>query len=893
MTMKQILLVPALLITQFFAIAQVPGGAPSGGMQAGKSMPEPPAIGSVTGKLLDSNGKAIAGASIAITGMRMDTATRKFRQVLLKSSVTRSNGSFKVDELPIAGPLTLKISAMGFLALEKTFSIMEMPSGSNRAMAPAGAVMPPPSGAMPGAGMAAMDMEKDLGKLVMKVDEKELQNIVITASKPGLKMDIDKKVFNVEKNIVSAGGTAVDVMKNVPSLNVDIDGNVTLRNASPQIYVDGRPSTLTLDQIPADAIESVEVITNPSAKYDASGGNAGILNIVLKKNRKSGYNGNLSLGVDKRGGVNAGLGLNVRQGKFNFSANGFMNQMKQRSTGETHFTDLLSNPNLMVDQYTQGRNGGGFIFGKLGVDYFATDRSTISVGLIRVHGSMKPTETLYSDSAFQDGTYKSYSERNTSTERVFNATGLNAGFKHLFARKGEEITADINYFSGRMESEALYATTVYPQKGELAMQDIRQRILGTGDNQFITMQTDYVRTLNKGAKLEAGLRAQLRSMSSTQGNYVYDPGSGQYVQVPNASVNYTNTDDVYAAYLSYSGSVKDFGYKLGLRAERSNYDAELLDTKQNFGNSYPISLFPSVFLSQKLKNKQELQMSYTRRVNRPWFLQLMPFIDSSNQLNWTVGNPDLKPEFTSSIEASYSKTFKGNHSMLISAYYKHTDNLITTVLDTISMGNGNTHPVTTYINAASSYLAGLEFTSQNPVAKWLDLNTNLNIYQSKINAENEGISQDAIWSWFAKFNATFKLPRQFNVQFSGTYQSKTNSPVNNFGGGMGGPPMGGGSRSTAQGFIGANYGFDLAVKKSFLKDQAASVTLAISDVFSTRVNYQSISSPLYLQESYRWPDSPMFRLTFGYRFGKMDMSLFKRKNMKGESEGMQGAMQMQ
>jgi outer membrane receptor for ferrienterochelin and colicin len=318
-----------------------------------------------------------------------------------------------------------------------------------------------------------------------------------------------------------------------------------------------------------------------------------------------------------------------------------------------------------------------------------------------------------------------------------------------------------------------------------------------------------------------------------------------------------------------------------------------LDTKQNFGNSYPISLFPSVFLSQKLKNKQELQLSATRRVNRPWFLQLMPFIDSSNQLNWTVGNPDLKPEFTSSIEASYSKTFKGNHSILVSAYYKHTDNLITSVLDTISIGNGSTHPVTTYINAQSSYLAGLELTSQNTITKWFDLNTNLNIYQSKINAENAGISQDAILSWFAKFNATFKLPKQFNVQLSGTYQSRTNAPVNNNTGGMGGPPMGGGSRSTAQGFIGANYGFDLALKKSFFKDQAASVTLAISDVFSTRVNYQSINSPLYLQESYRWPDSPMFRLTFGYRFGKMDMSLFKRKNMKGESEGMQGAMQMQ
>ncbi len=869
--MKQLLFSLGILLGTLAAAAQGTTGAPPAAMQMGKAMPAPPAIGTVSGKLTDSMGKSINGASVVVTGMKMDTATGKFKQVLLKAGTTRSNGSFKLEELPVAGPLILKITAMGYKPLERQFSIMDMPAAG----AP-GAMSRPGSGAAPSPGGAMPDMDKDLGKLVMRVEEKELQNIVITASKPGVKMDIDKKVFNVEKNIVSAGGTAVDVMKNVPSLNVDIDGNVTLRNATPQVYVDGRPSTLTLDQIPADAIESVEVITNPSAKFDASGGNAGILNIVLKKNRKSGYNGNLSLGVDKRGGINAGAGINVRQGKFNFSANGFMNQMKNRSTGETHVTDLLSNPNLLVDQYTNGKNAGGFTFGKFGADYFATDRSTFSIGIIKVRGSMKPSETMFSDSAYSNGDYISYSERNTSTDRVFDATGFTAGFKYLFPRKGEELTADANIFDGRMESDALYTTQVYSQKGGTMDEEIRQQIQGTGGNRFVTLHSDYVRPFKSNGKLEAGVRAQLRTMTSLQSNYAYDAASGEFVQVPGASVNYKNKDNVYAAYLSYGGSVGNFGYKAGLRAERSDYDAELTDTKQTYGNSYPISLFPSIFLSQKLKDRQELQLSYTRRVNRPFFLQLMPFIDSSNQLNWTMGNPALQPEFTSSIEASYSKAFKGNHNILASVYYKQTDNLITTVLDTVSTGDGTTHPVTTYINAESSYMAGVEFTSQNQVTKWLDMNTNVNIYNSKINAEGSGVPNDAMWSWFAKFNASVKLPKQFTVQLSGTYQSKTNTPVNNFGGGGpgGGGPMMGGSRTTA-------------------KENAASVTLAVSDIFSTRVNYQYTNNDLYLQEAYRWPDSPMFRLTFAYRFGKMDMSLFKRKNMKGESEGMQGAMQMQ
>src|SRR5207253_5872412 len=163
-------------------------------------------------------------------------------------------------------------------------------------------------------------------------DLQQLTGVIVSASSSRLRMDIDKKVFNVDQNIVSTGGTAVDVMKNVPSVNVDIDGNVTLRNAAPQIYVDGRPTTLTLDQIPADAIQSVEVITNPSAKFDASGGNAGILNIVLKKNKKTGYNGNIMAGVDSRGGGNLGGNFNVRQGKINLSAAVMTNARKDKAT---------------------------------------------------------------------------------------------------------------------------------------------------------------------------------------------------------------------------------------------------------------------------------------------------------------------------------------------------------------------------------------------------------------------------------------------------------------------------------------------------------------------------------------------------------------------------------
>jgi outer membrane receptor protein involved in Fe transport len=584
--------------------------------------------------------------------------------------------------------------------------------------------------------------------------------------------------------------------------------------------------------------------------------------------------------------MNAGASLSVRQDKVNFNVAGFGNQMKNWSAGETHLVDLLANPNLLVDQYSQGRMNGGFIFGKAGLDYFATDRSTFSFSLIKVRGEMSPTEMMRSDSSLSDGTYLSYSERTSNTERIFNATGVQFGYKYLFPRKGEELTADVNTFQGRSETGQYYDTYVYDAKGGSYYGEQHQQILGEGTNRFTTIQTDYVRPLNNNkGKIEAGLRAQLRSLTNTQSNYFQTSG-GEFIKIPNASSNYENYDNVYAAYLSYKGSVKNFGYQVGLRAESSDYKGTITDTQEEFSNRYPLSLFPSVFLSQKLKNSQELQMSYTRRVNRPFFLQLMPFIDSSNQAFWTQGNPSLKPEFTNSLEASYSKTYKGKNNFLASIYYKHTTGLITTILDTVTVGNGNTHPVTTYINANSSYMAGLELTSQNYFTKWWDMNTNVNIYNSKIDASSAGINNEALWSWFAKFNSNFKLPKNYTIQVSGTYQSRTNQPVST-GGGFGPPGMNM-SQSSAQGYVKANYGFDLAVKKSFLKNNAASLTISATDIFQTRWTHSYTYAEFYERESVRWPDSPMFRATFNYRFGKMDMNLFKRKNMKAEGESMQG-----
>jgi ferric enterobactin receptor len=867
--MKKILFVLAGMFSMLIASAQKPAGAAA-----------PPAMGRVYGKLVDSAGKPVRDASVMILQSRLDTLTKKRKDVLLKGVTSTNIGEFNIEGLPIFGPLKLTISSTGFKPVTQTITFqMKAPAGGSA-----------PKGQMPDLSALASQFEKDLGKITLQEDAQQLAEVVITSKAKGLRMDIDKKVFNVEQNIVSAGGTAVDVMKNVPSVNVDIDGNVTVRNASPQIYIDGRPTTLTLDQIPADAIESVEVITNPSAKFDASGGNAGILNIILKKNKKSGYNGNINAGVDKRGGVNGGGSFSVRQNKVNVTVSTFGNQMKNRNTGSTSIVNLLSSPNLLVDQNSNNRMNGGFLFGRVGLDYFVTNRTTLSIGAVKVHGSFNPSDNLFTDSSFSNGNYQSYTQRTTSNNRTFNANGLTAGMKYLFPKQGEEFTMDLNYFSGKNNGESNFNTSTYNEKNGSLIGGSRQQILGNGTNQFITIQSDYVRPLKGAAKLETGVRVQLRNMSNNQSNYYYNSSTGDFVKVPSSTTNYKNKDNVYAAYVQLKNSIKDFGYQVGLRAESSDYVGELIDTKQEFTNKYPISLFPSIFLSQKLEAKQELQLSYTRRVNRPFFMQVIPFIDSSDQLNWSRGNAGLKPEFTNSLEASYSKTFKGNNTILASAYYKYTTDLITRYLDTLSF-NGEKRPINTYINANSSRTVGFELTSTNTITNWWDMNSNINVYNSKINTDNiSGSSQDPMWSYFAKLNSNFKLPKNFKVQLSGTYQSKTNLPVNSGGMGFGGPGMGG-AQSAAQGYIKSNYGIDLALQKSFLKNNAASITLSVSDIFGTRRMDQYSVSNFFIQESHRLGDVPMFRLNFSYRFGQMDMSLFKRKNMKGEAEGAQGAMQ--
>jgi outer membrane receptor protein involved in Fe transport len=393
-----------------------------------------------------------------------------------------------------------------------------------------------------------------------------------------------------------------------------------------------------------------------------------------------------------------------------------------------------------------------------------------------------------------------------------------------------------------------------------------------------------------------GVRAAFNKANSTSAFSVVDPATGETTLQPASVIDYESEDHVLAAYTTYTNQLKSFGYQLGLRVESSGYDGELKKTSETFSNSFPLSFFPSVFLSQKLKKEQELQLNYTRRINRPNFFQLSPFTDSSDFLNLRKGNPDLEPEFTNSFEVSYQKIFKNKDNFLASLYYKHTDNLITSYQEKFtSPVNGKDYVLNTFINANSSYVTGLELTMKNKVTKWWDLTSNVNLYTSKINIDDPTQpEQDQFASWFGKVNNTFKLPKNFSVQFTAVYNSKTVLPPGGSGGGGGGGMgMMFGPSSSANGYVRSNYYADMGVKYEFLKNRAASISLNMSDVFRTRRSYTHSESQYFVQDVFRRRDPQLLRLNFNWRFGKFDPSLFKRKNLKGEREGMNTGDMMQ
>ena len=817
-------------------------------------------MGRYYGKIVDANKKGIDGATLQIKGTKYDPVTKKTSETILGTQLSASNGDFSFENLPVMGNLKLVISAIGFKKIENTLSF-NIKMGGGQSMQQ----------------MMAM-VDKDLGNIKLEEDPTDLKSVTVTSTaRPQFEMGIDRKIFNVDKNIVSSGQTAVEVMKNIPNLNVDIDGNVTLRNATPTLLIDNRPTTLTMDQIPADIIDKVEIITNPSAKYDASGGNAGILNIVLKKNRKNGYNGGIRAGIDMRGKFSGGGDLNIRDSKLNFSlsANSFGRKSITNSTNNRQIlgTALPTFANTTND----GKSNGSFNTYRGGLDYLPDNRNTFSL-----YGTISQGGSLSSGDQFIDSLIgnlkKGYTLTNSSNFNYVNK-GAQISFKHLFAERGHEITADFNYNGSSLDTWSKINSSFLNQQSN-----------GIGDRTTYTTNIDYAREFKNEVKFEAGFRMNVRSDFNSRDQFRNN------IYLGSISNKFKFGEDVAAGYVNLNGKKNKFSYQLGLRAESRTMTINVLNfagkDSLNRKISIPVSLFPSAFVTYKINDKADMQLNYSKRISAPDFFQLQPFPDYSDPQNISVGNPNLSPQFTHSFEFGYNNAYQKGSNFLANVYYKYSTNLITNyVYKAINPLTNDSAYYSSYINANTAITYGLELSNKTTINKWWDVNLSFNLFNSSIQATIPGqnVNNDLV-SWFSKMNHNFKLPKGYSIQVSGQYQAKTILPPGGSAGGSGrsfGGGFGGGPQSTAQGYNLPYFDSDIAIKKEFTLSggRTANVSISVSDPFKTRITKTYSESLYFIQNVTRIRDQQFFRINFSYRFGKFDVNLLRRKNNRMEDGG--------
>ncbi len=875
--MRQLLALLALSIS-LNLFAQPPAGRT--GMNAGH----------IYGKVVDAkSNRGIDGASLQLTGNRMDSATKKMVPYTLRAGITLPNGDFDFDQIPVMGKLTLRVSAIGYTEATQVIDFGFGGRGAGNR----------PSGGGNGEGnmQNLMSMiDRDLGNIKLEPMEGTLENVTVTSVKQLFEMGVDRKVFNVDRNIISQGQMATEVMKQIPSLSVDIDGNVTMRNATPQLFIDGRPTTLTLEQIPADIIDRVELITNPSARFDASGGNAGILNIVLKKNKRVGYNGGLRFGVDSRGKINTGGDINLRQGKINIFATGMYNQRLSKSSSWTE-RQILDNDKSAFVQNTTGENEGTMRFIRGGFDYLIDNRNTFTISGNYNRGQFDNFEDQVYDSLNINGLLSNnLGFRESSAE--FRNWGTQISFKHNFAKAGREWTADANYNNSKNENFGDFLTLTYiPGPNWSLKERTIVNSIGAGNSTNLVLQTDYDNPITDNKKLEFGARVQIRKFENLNLQSSYDPTTQSFVTRNPLTSHYEYTDKVYAAYATYGFKKQNWSFQLGLRLESSDYNGSLVGKDSVFNVEFPISLFPSAFITNKLSDKEDIQFNFSRRINRPNFFQLMPFIDYTDPQNLNVGNAGLKPEFTNSVEISYNNNYKKGANFLASVFAKYNEDLITRYQYRDVDPLDATKPLAyfnSYINANESFTYGIELTNRMPVVKNWDLTVNLNVFNSQIKGNIQGQELDQKrTSWFVKVNNAIRLPKSFSIQLSGDYYAKTVLPQEGGrGGGRGGMMFGGGSQVTAQGYILPRYSFDIAVRKEWqIKGgNTISANLSMNDFLRTQKYGTYSESPFFIQESERRRDPQVLRLNLQWRFGKFDANLFKRKNNRTEDDGVMTGM---
>ncbi|GAA4185038.1 TonB-dependent receptor domain-containing protein [Sphingobacterium ginsenosidimutans] len=706
----------------------------------------------------------------------------------------------------------------------------------------------------------AASKSNDLGRIGLNSTGELLDEVVVEGRVPAMQIGIDRKTFNVGESLVSAGGTATDVLANVPTLQVDQDGSVSLRGSSSvKILIDGRESALAgndvtslLQSLPANSIEKVEVITNPSSKYDAEG-QTGIINIVLKKNIRTGLNGSVNTSAGSYDNYMAGITLNYRDRKFNYF--GSYNFNKRNMVGSGAVDNVFKDNNSQISNNSESSRKGNSHTMKAGVDYYLSDRNSLSFsGNLSVRDNNRVENLWYR--YINHPKLSGESTRTSSQLEDDLGYEFNLDFKHQFKRSGEELTANASY--GRDKEDG---TNDFIQEFTSKAPSSGRKNITSEDGKNINLQADYVLPFSEDSKFEAGYRSQIRKSFDTQDSDTLSVANQVYLPDYGISNDFDFTSTVHALYANYQGRLSNkIGYQLGLRAEQFNLNSTYLSkdpdvieketkAKQDF-----FRLYPTLFLTYKVGDDgDKIQFSYSRRVQRARGWQVNPFLNVSDDMNRRQGNPNLKPEDVHGFELSFAKTF-GKVNLISSAYFNHTSEVMQPFVYFVDTISSVTY--SRWENLTSRNLSGFEFISKVNATKDFDFTFNLNLININYKA-NEAYNVKAS-NGFA-YNSNLTANYRFTPTFSGQIRGEYNS-----------------SRVMAQGKMNAMKGVDIALKKEVF-NKKASIMFNVRDVFNSRKMQGFTETPqLNSNFEHRWMKR-MFTLSLSYRFGSQDLNKLKKK----------------
>jgi outer membrane receptor protein involved in Fe transport len=692
----------------------------------------------------------------------------------------------------------------------------------------------------------------DIGKVVMSPDTETLQEVVVTGAKDQMQLELDKRVFNVAENLNNIGANAADILEQLPSVAVDVEGNVSLRGSqNVRILVNGKPSGLVginsqdgLRQLQGDLVERIEVVTNPSARYDAEG-SAGIINIILKKEQKKGFNGAFTTNLGWPANYGFTGNANYRSGGLNLFGSYGVNYRENPGGGYTDrksvFNDTTTYTYIDNDRV---RSGLSHNF-RFGADFYLNDNNILTASaVVRISDEENTTDLQYLD---RDVNFDVIGNtlRQDIEEEDDNNYEYELNYTRTFKEEGHELTAQLQYRDNDETEASTIGQADFTQNESLSEY---QRSINIQGDQNILAQVDYVYPMGEGKKFEAGYRGTLREISSDY-SVLEINDQGEFVPIEQIfeDLNFSNefiyNEDVHAGYAIFENKMTKWGYQLGLRMEQT-----YITTFQREGNLTDekdyLNAFPSAFVSYNLSKIRTIQASYSRRLSRPRFWYLNPFSSFSDPRNIRRGNTDLNPEYTDSYELGILNNLK-KASIYVGGYYRYTSG----VIDRISVAGefaGQPSTISTPYNIGIEDAFGIEGNFSIDPVEWFNINGNANFYRAITEGSFEGqeLERDAVTANF-RLNTRAKVGKM-NFQVSGNYRAPQN---------------------TVQGKRRSMYSMDLGANIDVLKGKGT-LNLSIRDLFNTR-KYRGdlVTETLVETSEFQWR-SRQARLSFTYRINQ-------------------------